>query len=115
MAWDIFHLKSLEWEYVLYDSIADINFLYFCTYDAGILEELKKYFELDALAVCSRTKEAFPFYHYKHLPEDIERRYFNHKEMIKRKLDNSECDFKKIIEKYELAINKLTKTDGNVY
>ena len=47
MAWDIFHLKSLEWEYVLYDSIADINFPYFCTYDAGILEELKKYFELD--------------------------------------------------------------------
>ena len=113
MAWDIFHLKSLEWEYVLYDSIADINFPYFCTYDAGILEELKKYFELDALAVCSRTKETFPFYHYKHLPEDIGRRYFNHAEEIKRKSNNSECDFKKIIEKYELAINNLTKlNDG---
>lgn len=113
MAWDIFHLKSLEWEYVLYDSIADINIPYFCTYDAGILEELKKYFELDALAVCSRTKETFPFYHYKHLPEDIERRYFNHEEEIKRKTNTNECDFKKIIEKYELAINNLTKpNDG---
>ncbi len=105
MAWDIFHLKCLEWNYGIHETFSDGIFSYFCTYDSGILKELRKYFELDALAVCARTKEFFPFYHYDNLPITKKNIYFSKQALIYRKEMQKKCDFEKIIQKYEQELN----------
>ena len=75
MAWDIFHIRNLyESSIALYGG--DLCIQYFCTFDDNLVGILK-YFELEALAVCKRTKESIPHFHINNVPLKMIKQYFD--------------------------------------
>lgn len=64
MAWDLYHLRLLEYECVWpTNPYADIFVPYFYTYDKRLLEARECY-KLEALAIDKRTRSHYPFYVY---------------------------------------------------
>lgn len=64
MAWDLYHLRLLEYECVWSTNpYADIFVPYFYTYDKRLLEARECY-KLEALAIDKRTRSHYPFYVY---------------------------------------------------
>ncbi|MDO5558496.1 MAG: hypothetical protein Q4F95_02745 [Oscillospiraceae bacterium] len=62
MAWDIFHLRMNERECLYFNkNKTDILIPYFYTYDKR-LSEIKKCYDLDAIALCVETQESYQFY-----------------------------------------------------
>ncbi len=98
MSWDIFNLRSAL-EQCPYTS-SDLFVPYFATYDKGLID-IFIYFQLDALAVCRRTKEFFPYFHINKVPLELQRKYFS------VDFDLSNVDIDSFIKKYELQINNL--------
>ena len=93
MSWDICHIRNLyENSLALYGG--DLCIQYFCTFDDDLVGILK-YFELEALAVCKRTKETIPHFHMNNVPVKMISKYFddmNHE---------NTADIDAIITKYE--------------
>lgn len=64
MAWDLYHLRLLEYECVWPTNLyADIFVPYFYTYDKRLLEARECY-KLEALVIDKRTRSHYPFYVY---------------------------------------------------
>lgn len=62
MAWDLFHLRFLEYDCVwTTNPYADIFVPYFYTYDKRLLE-VRECYMLQALAINKRTRDHFPIY-----------------------------------------------------
>ncbi|MDE6058822.1 MAG: hypothetical protein K2G44_02155 [Clostridia bacterium] len=74
MAWDVFHLWSLEARCSTEDKGADLLVPYFYCFDKGLLE-LKECFDLETLFVNKRTKERICFYHKHSYPMEIIEKY----------------------------------------
>ena len=100
MAWDILHLRSLYERSKVLDG-GEISFHFFYTFDVN-LTKIIKYFELDALAVCTQTGEYFPYFHVNNVPKAMIEKYF---------LDidaNISIDTDSIIKKYENLIETVS-------
>lgn len=74
MAWDVFHLWTLEAACSTEDPRADLLIPYFYCFDKGLLE-LKECFDLETLFVNHRTGERICFYHKHSHPIDIIEKY----------------------------------------
>ena len=99
MSWDICHIRNLyENSLALYGG--DLCIQYFCTFDDDLVGILK-YFELEALAVCKRTKETIPHFHINNVPVKMISKYFdgmNHE---------NTADIDAIITKYENLLEQI--------
>ena len=99
MSWDICHIRNLyENSLALYGG--DLCIQYFCTFDDNLVGVLK-YFELEALAVCKRTKETIPYFHINNVPAKMVKQYFddiNH---------GNATDVDTIITKYEKLLEQI--------
>ena len=99
MSWDICHIRNLyENSLALYGG--DLCIQYFCTFDDDLVGILK-YFELEALAVCKRTKETIPYFHINNIPVKMISKYFdgiNHE---------NTADIDAIITKYENLLEQI--------
>ncbi len=99
MAWDIFHVRNLyESSLALYGG--DLCIQYFCTFDDNLVGALK-YFELEALAVCKRTKETIPYFHINNVPAKMVKQYFNDIN------HGNTVDVDAIITKYEKLLEQI--------
>ena len=99
ISWDICHIRNLyENSLALYGG--DLCIQYFCTFDDDLVGILK-YFELEALAVCKRTKETIPHFHINNVPVKMISKYFddmNHE---------NTADIDAIIIKYENLLDQI--------
>ena len=99
MSWDICHIRNLyENSLALYGG--DLCIQYFCTFDDDLVGILK-YFELEALAVCKRTKETIPHFHINNVSVKMISKYFdgmNHE---------NAADIDAIITKYENLLEQI--------
>ena len=101
MSWDLFHIRSSMRQCIVKQEGSDLLVPYIATYDDG-LSKILEYYQLDALAVCTRTKEMFPYYITNKVPEKLRMKYFNDT-MFKQ--DNVNLDM--FINKYEKLIREL--------
>ena len=101
MSWDLFHIRSSMSQCLVKQEGSDLLVPYIATYDDG-LSKILEYYQLDALAVCTRTKEMFPYYITNKVPEKLRMKYFNDT-MFKQ--DNVNLDM--FINKYEKLIREL--------
>lgn len=76
MSWDLFHIRSSMRQCLVKQEGSDLLVPYIATYDDG-LSKILEYYQLDALAVCTRTKEMFPYYITNKVPEKLRIKYFN--------------------------------------
>lgn len=106
MAWDIYHLWSLESACSTVDMGADLLVPYFYCFDKGLLE-LKECFDLETLFVNNTTGERICFYHKHSYPIDIIEKYRSiEKEKIRRE-NFSHDNILTQIEYLENEINSL--------
>ena len=99
MSWDICHIRNLyENSIALYGG--DLCIQYFCTFDDDLVGILK-YFELDALAVCKRTKETISHFHINNVPVKMISKYFDG-----MNYENT-ADIDAIITKYENLLGQI--------
>ena len=99
MSWDIAHIRNV-YESSLAVNGGDLCIQYFCTFDDNLVDILK-YFELEALAVCKRTKETIPYFHINNIPVKMISKYFdgiNHE---------NTADIDAIITKYENLLEQI--------
>lgn len=75
MAWDIFHLKHLHFQSSYKADESDLLIPLFCSYDNNLIKEIFSYFSLDAIAICYRTHEIFPYYHKHSMRDSIQEKY----------------------------------------
>ena len=76
MAWDLFHITITIRQCLVKQTETNLTIPYFATYDKG-LSKILKYYEMEALAICYRTQECFPFYSIKNIPPEAKKKYFN--------------------------------------
>ena len=97
MAWDIFHITFTIRQCLVRLDETNLMIPYFATYDKG-LSKILKYYEMEALAICYRTQEYFPYYSISNIPSDVKKKYFN------RSITPEPIDLKMLIDKYERFI-----------
>ena len=100
MAWDIFHITFTIKQCLVRLDETNLMIPYFATYDKG-LSKILKYYEMEALAICYRTQEYFPYYSISNIPPDVKKKYFN------RSITPEPIDLKMLIDKYELFIENM--------
>ena len=76
MAWDIYHLWSLEAQCSVIELGADLLIPYFYCFDKRLLE-VKECFDLDAMFICKSTGERICFYHKHSYPIEIIENYLD--------------------------------------
>ncbi len=109
MAWDLFHLRFMEFECQHFDDRkVDIFLPYMFSYDKRLFE-ISKCFELKAIAILIKTNERFPFYVINTMPKNLQEHYFSNKEIAGRRERNETLDIIRLISKYENIITKLVK------
>ena len=97
MAWDIFHITFTIRQCLVRLDETNLMIPYFATYDKG-LSKILKYYEMEALAICYRTQEYFPYYSISNIPSDVKKKYFN------RSITREPIDLQTLINKYERLI-----------
>ena len=100
MAWDIFHITFTIRQCLVRLDETNLMIPYFATYDKG-LSKILKYYEMEALAICYRTQEYFPYYSISNIPPDVKKKYFN------RSITPEPIDLKMLIDKYEHLIQDI--------
>ena len=100
MAWDIFHITFTIRQCLVRLDETNLMIPYFATYDKG-LSKILKYYEMEALAICYRTQEYFPYYSISNIPPDVKKKYFN------RSITPEPIDLKMLIDKYERFIENM--------
>lgn len=106
MAWDVFHLWSLEFACSTEDMGADLFVPYFYCFDKGLLE-LKECFDLETLFVNKRTGERICFYHKHSYSIDIIEEYMTIDKEKSRRENFSHDNIKLQIEYLENEISSL--------
>lgn len=106
MAWDVFHLWSLEAACSTEDMGADLLIPYFYCFDKGLLE-LKECFDLETLFVNQRTGERICFYHKHSYPIKIINQYKTIEKEKRRRANFSYDNITAQIEFLENEINSL--------
>lgn len=90
MAWDVYHLWSLEAQCSVIEFGADLLIPYFYCFDKGLLE-VKECFDLDAMFICKSTGERICFYHKHSYPIELIESYLDiEKEEERRKKFNKD-------------------------
>lgn len=102
MSWDLFHIRSSTRQCLVKQEGSDLLVPYIATYDDG-LSKILDYFQLDALAVCTRTKEMFPYYITNKVPEALRIKYFNNTFTF----NPQNVNLAEFIKKYEKLIREL--------
>ena len=106
MAWDVFHLWTLERECSIIDEGVDLIVPYFYCFDKGLLE-LKECFDLDTIFISKFTGERICFYHKHSYPIELLDKYKTI-EKEKTRLENfSKENILNQIEYFENEINLL--------
>lgn len=106
MAWDVFHLWTLECECSIIDEGVDLIVPYFYCFDKGLLE-LKECFDLDTIFISKFTGERICFYHKHSYPIELLDKYKTI-EKEKTRLENfSKENILNQIEYFENEINLL--------
>ena len=100
MAWDIFHITFTIRQCLVRLDETNLMIPYFATYDKG-LSKILKYYEMEALAICYRTQEYFPYYSISNIPLDVKKKYFS------RSITPEPIDLKVLIDKYERLIEAI--------
>lgn len=100
MSWDLFHITIAIKSCIVKQPESNVLIPYFATYDKG-LAKILSYYELEALAICYRTQEYFPYYSIKNIPLELRKKYFSHS--IKR----IPVDIDALVDKYEDLLNNL--------
>ena len=100
MAWDLFHITITIRQCLVKQTETNLTIPYFATYDKG-LSKILKYYEMEALAICYRTQECFPFYSIKNIPPEAKKKYFN------RSIMPASIDISMLIDKYERLIEDI--------
>lgn len=100
MAWDIFHITFTIRQCLVRLDETNLMIPYFATYDKG-LSKILKYYEMEALAICYRTQEYFPYYSISNIPSDVKKKYFN------RSITREPINLKMLIDKYEHLIQDI--------
>ncbi len=106
MAWDVFHLYSLELVCSTVNKGADMLIPYFYCFDKGLLE-LKECFDLETLFVNLRTGERICFYHKHSYPMEIINNYKTIEMERNRRTNFSHENIAMQIEFLENQINSL--------
>lgn len=106
MAWDVYHLGSLETACSVMEQGADLLVPYFYCFDEGLLE-LKECFDLETLFVSQRTGERICFYHKHSYPLELIEKYklIENEKIRREKFTNENILFQ--IEYLENEINSL--------
>ncbi|MDD4699078.1 MAG: hypothetical protein PHV07_02320 [Oscillospiraceae bacterium] len=107
MSWDLFHLRFLEMECKYINSKkVDMFIPFMFTYDKRLLE-IKKFYELNALAVSVETNERFSFYTINLMSDQDKHQFFTSNAINERRNGLKSVNIEAIILKYEKLVASL--------